>query len=92
MDAPAKAPELKTRALPWRQEAILRAIGANYRRDGRPPTVQEILDATGITTTSVVAYNLRRLQEKGLIRIDNGVSRGIRLVVQEEERCPVCGR
>lgn len=91
MDVPAKTPAAPP-TRPWRQAAILRVIRASYERDGRPPTIKELQDATGISTTSVVAYNLRRLQEQGLIRIDDGMSRGIRLVLQEGETCPLCGR
>lgn len=93
MAVPAKAPpDVSPRAHSWRQEAILAAIRANYRDAARPPTVAELLVATGISTTSVVAYNLRRLQEQGLIKIEDGVSRGIRLVLEPSDPCPVCGR
>ena len=93
MDVPAEAPPHGSpRARSWRQAAILAAVRASYRADARPPTIKELQIATGISTTSVVWYNLHRLQEQGLIRIDDGVSRGIRLVLQEGETCPLCGR
>ncbi len=93
MDVPAKTPPLAPlRARPWRQEAILRAVRASYQTRGLSPTFLEIAAATGITTTSVVSYNLRRLQEQGLVKIEDGLSRGIRLVLQPGDPCPVCGR
>jgi len=46
----------------------------------RPPTIREIGEAVGISSTSVVNYNLNILQEKGLIARDREVSRGVKLV------------
>lgn len=92
VDVPANPPpDLPPRARPWRQEAILAAVRASYRMRGLSPTFLEIAAATGITTTSVVSYNLRRLQEQGLVKVENGASRGIRLVLQPGDPCPLCG-
>lgn len=47
-----------------------RAILAHLRLCGRmglPPTVRELGRAVGISSTYVVTYNLRRLEEKGLV-------------------------
>ncbi|MBI1879355.1 MAG: transcriptional repressor LexA [Chloroflexi bacterium] len=48
--------------------------------NGYPPTIREIGEAVGITSTSVVNYNLDALQREGYIYRDRTVSRGIRLV------------
>jgi repressor LexA len=46
---------------------------------GRPPTIREIGQAVGINSTSVVNYNLGKLEEKGFLDRDPDVSRGLRL-------------
>jgi len=45
-----------------------------------PPSIRDIQEACSISSTSVVDYNLRKLEEKGLIRRDREVSRGIELL------------
>ena len=45
----------------------------------RPPTIREIGKAVGINSTSVVNYNLGKLEEKGYLDRDPDVSRGLRL-------------
>ncbi len=67
-----------------RQRQILRII-RNYLEDyGYPPTIREIGDAVGISSTSVVSYNLKRLEEMGYIIRSPDVSRGLRLVDPEK--------
>jgi repressor LexA len=46
---------------------------------GRPPTVREIGIAVGISSTSVVDYNLRVLERDGHLRRERELSRGIEL-------------
>lgn len=46
-----------------------------------PPSIRDIQIGCGISSTSVVDYNLRRLEEKGYIRRDREISRGIELLV-----------
>jgi repressor LexA len=65
--------------LSQRQEKILEFIRA-YRTDhGFPPTIREIGRAVGISSTSVVKYNLERLEDKGKIERSGDISRGLRL-------------
>ncbi len=45
-----------------------------------PPSIRDIQDGCSISSTSVVDYNLRKLEEKGFIRRDREISRGIELV------------
>ena len=42
-----------------------------------PPSIRQIQDACGISSTSVVDYNLRILETRGYIRRDREVSRGM---------------
>jgi repressor LexA len=67
-------------ALSARQDRMLRFIREFFADHSRPPTIREIGRAVGISSTSVVNYNLNILQEKGFIRRDREVSRGVRLV------------
>ena len=65
--------------LSTRQREMLRYIREFNAAHGRPPTLREIGRALGITSTSVVSYNLNQLVEKGELRRDPNVSRGIEL-------------
>jgi len=59
-----------------------------------PPTVRDILRGCGISSTSVVDYNLRILEKGGHIRRDREVSRGIELIDKGKRRMarvPVIG-
>jgi repressor LexA len=67
------------RQLSDRQERMLRFIGEYVDDYGRPPTVREIGVAAGISSTSVVDYNLRVLEREGLLKRSRELSRGIEL-------------
>jgi repressor LexA len=58
--------------LTWRQRKILRTIRASVRERGYPPSMREIGDAVGLTTTSSVSYQLSTLQRKGYLHRDVG--------------------
>jgi repressor LexA len=66
-------------ALSERQRKILEFIKSFTLDNGYPPTIREIGQAVGISSTSVVNYNLNALQKEGYIMRDRTVSRGIRL-------------
>lgn len=66
-------------ALSDRQVRILEFIYSYLEQHNYPPTIREIGKAVGIPSTSVVKYNLERLQEKGYIERSGEVSRGLRL-------------
>lgn len=68
------------KGLSTRQQRMLEFIGRFVRQTGRPPTVREIGDDVEIRSTSVVDYNLKALQQAGLIRREEKVSRGIELL------------
>lgn len=69
-------PETKLSA---RQEAILTFIRRFIEENGYPPTIRQIGSACGISSTSVVNYNLNKLESEGLLVRDREVSRGLRL-------------
>lgn len=72
---------MDTHKLSARQSKILEFIQQFLTNYGYPPTVREIGEATGISSTSVVDYNLKALERMGIIRRDREVSRGIDLLV-----------
>ena len=62
-----------------RQGKIVQFIKSFTFDNGYPPTIREIGEAVGISSTSVVNYNLNILQKEGYLMRDRTVSRGIRL-------------
>ena len=66
-------------ALSERQQRILEFIRRFTLENEYPPTIREIGAAVGISSTSVVNYNLNILQREGHIIRNKEVSRGIRL-------------
>jgi repressor LexA len=62
-----------------KQRKILEFVEAHIDENGYPPSMREICAATEISSTSVVSYNLDRLEEAGYISRDREVSRGMRL-------------
>lgn len=62
-----------------RQEAMLVFIRDYLQGHGYPPTIREIGTAVEISSTSVVNYNLNRLEERGYLKREKDVSRGLRL-------------
>ncbi len=68
------------RKLSDRQRNILKYIQDYVDDRGYPPSIREIGDRVGISSTSVVDYNLRALERDGYIRRDREVSRGLEIV------------
>jgi repressor LexA len=73
-------------ALSVKQHAIVEYIARFIRRHSYPPSVREILEGGGISSTSVVAYNLNILEKQGYIARDKEISRGIRLLKDVDGR------
>jgi repressor LexA len=70
----------RMQGLSERHKRILEVLEQFQSELGYPPSIREICDKTGITSTSLVNYYLDQLQEMGYIQRDSRVSRGIRLV------------
>lgn len=62
-----------------RQSRILNYIVTFLAKHGYPPTIREIGHALDISSTSVVNYNLNKLERAGLIERDSQVSRGLKV-------------
>jgi repressor LexA len=86
------------RDLSERQKRILEFLQEFIGERSFPPTIREIGEKVGITSTSVVKYNLDALEKKGFIERDRDISRGIRLLgdlasrVTDVIQVPVLGR
>jgi repressor LexA len=69
----------KSKGLGERHQKILDFL-LEYSRDNHyPPSIREIGEKTGISSTSVVNYYLDQLEKRGLIQRDRKISRGVRL-------------
>lgn len=66
-------------SLSERQRKILQFIVNFVSENEFPPTIREIGEQVGISSTSVVNYNLAKLEELGLISRRKEVSRGLAL-------------
>jgi repressor LexA len=79
-----------------RQEAMLEFIDNFMQDNGYPPTIREIGKACDISSTSVVNYNLNKLEREGYLARDREVSRGLRLANRASlgslVRVPLMGR
>jgi repressor LexA len=67
------------KGLTERHQKILDFLNQRLREQGYPPSIREIGEATGISSTSVVTYYLKQLSEMGLIERDAKYSRAVRL-------------
>jgi repressor LexA len=63
-----------------RQQRMLDFIQNFIETHGYPPAVRDIQHGCDISSTSVVDYNLRILQQRGILNRAPDVARGIRLV------------
>lgn len=67
-------------ALNPRQHQILEFVEAHAKQRGYPPTVREIGDAVGLSSSSTVQNHLNALETKGYIRRDPTKSRTVEVV------------
>ncbi|MDI6769520.1 MAG: transcriptional repressor LexA [Anaerolineales bacterium] len=72
------------RGLTERHHNILNYLDRRLNEYGYPPSIREIGEATGISSTSVVTYYLKQLSELGLIERDPKFSRAVRLTKEPE--------
>ncbi|BBY88394.1 SOS-response transcriptional repressor, LexA [Mycolicibacterium tokaiense] len=64
-------------SLTERQRTILEVIRTSVTTRGYPPSIREIGDAVGLTSTSSVAHQLRTLERKGYLRRDPNRPRAV---------------
>ena len=79
-----------------KQQKIIEFIRRFRTERHYPPTVRDIVSGCGISSTSVVDYNLDILEREGLIRRHSGISRGIELLsgpgAEGGRKIPVIGQ
>ena len=71
-------------ALTPRQRKVLEVIRDYMDRVGYPPSVREIGDATGLTSTSSVAHQMKVLEKKGYLRRNQNRPRALEVFMPEE--------
>lgn len=67
-----------------RQRKVLEVIREHVERVGYPPSVREIGDAAGLTSTSSVAHQMRTLEKKGFLRRNPNRPRALDVRLPEE--------
>lgn len=77
---------MNPKSLSGKQQSILRFIREFIRDKDYPPSIRDIQDGCGISSTSVVDYNLKALERLGYIRRDREVSRAIELLERGARR------
>ena len=75
--ASTDAPRDRDTSLTDRQRTILDVIRTSVTTRGYPPSIREIGDAVGLTSTSSVAHQLRTLERKGYLRRDPNRPRAV---------------
>lgn len=80
-----------------RQQAMLEYIEQFMDENTYPPTIRDIQRDLSISSTSVVDYNLKVLEQRNLVRRNRNISRGIELVgrgsgARNIVRVPVAGQ
>ncbi|ANI39497.1 transcriptional repressor LexA [Mycolicibacterium vaccae] len=72
-----------------RQRTILEVIRASVSTRGYPPSIREIGDAVGLTSTSSVAHQLRTLERKGFLRRDPNRPRAVDVRELDDNAVPI---
>lgn len=82
------------KALTIRQQEVFDLIRDHISQTGMPPTRAEIAQRLGFRSPNAAEEHLKALARKGVIEIVSGASRGIRLLIEQEEDAglPLIGR
>jgi len=73
------------KSLSPKQERIINFVTEFLNDKGYPPTIRDIAAGCGISSTSVVAYNLNKLAQAGYIRRHSDISRGIKFLTPQKK-------
>src|SRR5699024_4573733 len=84
-DAPA---DPAMAGLTRRQRLVLETINDAVSAHGYPPTMREIGDAVGLTSSSSVSHQLQALERKGFLRRDPKRPRAMEVVMPEDDGAP----
>lgn len=61
------------------QQELVDAVGRYWAENGYAPTVRDLCELTGRTSTSTIHAHLRRLQKAGIVEWRTGRQRTLRL-------------
>ena len=82
-----------------RQVKILSAIQEGIENNGYPPSIREIGEAAGLSSSASVQYQLKALEEAGFIRRDAALGRAIEVmesdsnvIADRSRQIPLVGR
>ena len=67
-----------------RQQKVLTCIQRSLEAKGYPPSMREIGEAVGLTSSSSVAHQLKTLEEKGYLKRDPHRPRALQVFLPEE--------
>lgn len=88
-----------TGKLSAKQQKVLDFLKSEIRKNGYPPTVREICDAVGLSSTSTVHAHLETLERKGYIRRSPAKNRSTEILeenfyagTREMVNVPIVGR
>jgi len=70
--------------LTGKQEAVLKVIKKTIAEKGYPPTVREIGNTVGLSSSATTQFHICKLAEKGYLRKNNTKNRTIELLVPNE--------
>jgi repressor LexA len=76
---------MAVKSLSPKQERIINFVTEFLHDKGYPPTIRDIAAGCGISSTSVVAYNLYKLEQAGYIRRHSDISRGIKFLTPQQK-------
>ena len=76
---------MAVKSLSPKQERIINFVTEFLDDKGYPPTIRDIATGCGISSTSVVAYNLNKLEQAGYIRRHSDISRGIKFLTPQQK-------
>lgn len=69
-----------------REQSVLQVIIDNVKAKGYPPSVREIGEAVGLSSSSTVHSYLKRLEQKGYLRRDPTKPRAIEVISEGKEK------
>lgn len=75
---------LSSSKLTFRQQEVFDLLVAYINQHGYPPTLSELADMLGVSSSNAVLLHLRALERKNFIKLCRRVSRGISIVGRKE--------
>lgn len=71
-----------------RQKSVLRVIVSSVQERGYPPSIREIAQQVGLSSSSSVAHQLTTLERKGILRRDANRPRAIDVLAHQSGQAP----